>query len=376
MKLEIDYKLFSFGGNGGETIMRLRSLGFSTERLYYFDTDKQALNGCDIENKFQIGVDLLKGKGTIGNRTLGSEAFKADTGIFDNLVREDCLYVILGGLGGGTFSGMVSHIADLLFKHNRRLVFIASYPFSFEEHSRQVNAIDTIKEINHYTDKLILSNPILWDEADIAGRQVDRYYKMSLQLAEIVVNLLKEDFDGEKQPLNRHQEKLSKAIELVRAYIHKKEYLVSPEDSRIVVARNLKSLLQAFREGVDITRNISPRKFERLVSYIYQVSGHETELTKATRDNGVDIKVFSLPPIKGDPFVTIVQTKQHAPHIKVGESAIRDLAGTVVIQKADRGQLVTNSDFSSPAYKAAKIAKIDLIKFYELAQDVKNLHLT
>jgi hypothetical protein len=57
----------------------------------------------------------------------------------------------------------------------------------------------------------------------------------------------------------------------------------------------------------------------------------------------------------------------------VGEAAIRDLAGTVMIQKADRGQLVTNSDFSMPAIKAAKDAKIDLIKFYDLAHEAEKL---
>lgn len=374
MELGINYKIFAFGGNGGQTIEKLKDLDFSPERLYYFDTDKKAVTRCSISNKFQIGIDSLKGKGTTGDKAKGLEVFKTETHFFENFIREDCLYLILGGLWGGTFSGIAIPLIELLSKHNRRYVCATSYPFPFEKKERLANAINTIKEINEYTDKVILLNPNFWDNLDDLGGQTELFYEMSMKLADIVGDLLKSSSEGDSANQNLHQRTLLRAIELVRAYIHKNEYIVAQEDSRIIVAKNLQVLLQAFNEGVDITRNISPRKFEELVNYIYQVSGHATELTKPSRDNGIDIKVFSLPPGKKDnPFVTIVQAKQHDPKIKVGESAIRDLVGTVSIQKADRGQLVTNSDFSKPAINAAKVAKVDLIKFYELAQEAKSL---
>ncbi len=48
------------------------------------------------------------------------------------------------------------------------------------------------------------------------------------------------------------------------------------------------------------------------------------------------------------------------------------LVGTVTKQNADTGQLVTNSDFTMPAVRAAKDAKIDLIKLYDSAREAKN----
>ncbi|QEC42288.1 restriction endonuclease [Pseudobacter ginsenosidimutans] len=89
----------------------------------------------------------------------------------------------------------------------------------------------------------------------------------------------------------------------------------------------------------------------------------------------LNIKVFSLAPMKRDPFLTIVQAKQSAFNKKVGEAAIRNLVGTVQIQKAVRGQLVTNSDFTKPASRTARVVKIDLIKFYELVQEVNKLEM-
>ena len=373
MNLGVNYKIFAFGGNGGEAITRLTELDFPAERLYFFDTDKDALRDCSIGNKFQIGISELNGKGTVGNRTSGKEAFKADASIFDALIREDCLYILLGGLGGGTFSGMAVPFIELLSKYDRRFICCSSFPFAFEDKQRHANSLNTIKEINRYTDKLILLKPKLLDIEGVSKDKAELYYKMSEKLADVVSILLDDSFDGNITMQKKDEKNLAKAIEFVRDYIHKKEYFVAPENSRIVVARNLQTLLRAVQEGVDITRNISPRRFEELVNYIYQIAGHETELTGETRDNGIDIKVFTVPPIMGNPFFTIVQAKQHEPHIKVGEAAIRDLAGTVTIQKADRGHLVTNSDFTMPAVRAAKDAKIDLIKFYDLAHEAKKL---
>jgi hypothetical protein len=275
---------------------------FQAERLYFFDTDKDALLDCSIENKFQIGVSQLKGKGTVGNRSWGKEAFKADASIFEALIREDCLYILLGGLGGGTFSGMAVPFIELLAKYDRRFICCSSFPFAFEDRQRHINSLDTIKEANRYTDKLILLKPQFLNIQDVSKDKANLYYKMSEKLADIVSLLLDDSFDGNIMMQKKDEKNLAKAIEFVRDYIHKREYFVAPESSKIVVARNLQTLLRAVQEGVDITRNISPRRFEELVNYIYQIAGHETELTKQSRDNGIDIKVFTVPPIMGNPF--------------------------------------------------------------------------
>jgi cell division protein FtsZ len=175
MNFGINYKIFAFGGNGGEAIARLLELDFPAERLYFFDTDKNAIRDCSIANKFQIGINLLNGKGTVGNRTVGKEAFKADANVFEALIAEDCLYILLGGLGGGTFSGMTVPFVELLSNHSRRFIICTSYSFSFEENQRHVNSLNTIKEINKYTDKLILLRPKLLDILVVAEEKGDLY---------------------------------------------------------------------------------------------------------------------------------------------------------------------------------------------------------
>ncbi|RZS70866.1 hypothetical protein EV199_2762 [Pseudobacter ginsenosidimutans] len=43
MEPNVDYKIFSFGGNGGVTISKLKNIDLPSERSFYFDTDNKAL---------------------------------------------------------------------------------------------------------------------------------------------------------------------------------------------------------------------------------------------------------------------------------------------------------------------------------------------
>ena len=85
--------------------------------------------------------------------------------------------------------------------------------------------------------------------------------------------------------------------------------------------------------------------FENLVRELFEaefaVSGGEVKVTQASADKGVDAVAFDPDPIRGGKIV--IQAKRYTN--TVGVSAVRDLYGTLMNEGANKGILVTTSDY-------------------------------
>jgi len=81
------------------------------------------------------------------------------------------------------------------------------------------------------------------------------------------------------------------------------------------------------------------------------------KITQASRDRGVDAVVFDPDPIRGGKI--ILQAKRYTN--TVGSDAVRDLYGTVVKEGANKGILITTSDFGPDSYEYAKGLPITLL---------------
>jgi len=101
--------------------------------------------------------------------------------------------------------------------------------------------------------------------------------------------------------------------------------------------------------------------FEHLIRELFEKEfsndGSEVKVTQASRDGGVDAVVFDPHPIKGGKIV--IQAKRYTGTVTV--SAVRDLYGTVLNEGANRGILVTTSDYGPDAYKFAADKPITLL---------------
>lgn len=101
--------------------------------------------------------------------------------------------------------------------------------------------------------------------------------------------------------------------------------------------------------------------FEHLVRQIFEWefkdSGGEVNVTQASRDGGVDAIIFDPDPIRGGKIV--VQAKRYTN--TVGVSAVRDLYGTIINEGANKGILITTSDYGPDAYKFATGKPITLL---------------
>ena len=122
-------------------------------------------------------------------------------------------------------------------------------------------------------------------------------------------------------------------------------------------------------DGIDERTNLAAMDwldFENLIREVFEKEfskgGGEVKITQASRDGGVDAIAFDPDPIRGGKIV--IQAKRYTN--TVGVSAVRDLYGTVHNEGANKGILVTTSDYGPDAYAFAKDKPLTLISGGEL----------
>lgn len=129
------------------------------------------------------------------------------------------------------------------------------------------------------------------------------------------------------------------------------------KDNRIVEGYNVVNQLD---ENTNLA-SMDWMDFENLIRDIFEKefadNGSEVKVTQASRDGGVDAIVFDPDPIRGGTIV--IQAKRYTN--LVGLSAVRDLYGTVLNEGANKGILVTTSNFGPDAYEFAKDKPLTLL---------------
>ena len=88
---------------------------------------------------------------------------------------------------------------------------------------------------------------------------------------------------------------------------------------------------------------------------ILEDMGFDVELTKATRDGGVDIYAYLRHEIGC--FLTLVECKQRSPDHPVGVEIVQRLYGIQQTKHASKAMIVTTSFFSQPAKAEAELHK-------------------
>ena len=125
---------------------------------------------------------------------------------------------------------------------------------------------------------------------------------------------------------------------------------MSREDKRFVQSREVVATIE---EGDNLAA-MDWEDFEHLIRELFEQefssSGSEVRVTQASRDGGVDAVVFDPDPLHGGK--TVIQAKRYTN--TVGVSAVRDLYGTMMNEGANKGILVTTSDYGPDAYEFAK----------------------
>ncbi len=125
-----------------------------------------------------------------------------------------------------------------------------------------------------------------------------------------------------------------------------------------------KRFIESHSVATDESTNLATmnwEEFEHLVRELFDlefnVNGGEVKITQASRDGGVDAVAFDPDPIRGGKIV--IQAKRYTN--TVGVSAVRDLYGTVINEGANKGILITTSDYGADSYNFAKGKPITLL---------------
>lgn len=132
---------------------------------------------------------------------------------------------------------------------------------------------------------------------------------------------------------------------------------LNKDDSRFIDSKNI---LYNIDEELNLAE-MDWQDFENLIREIFEqefnINGGEVKITQASRDGGVDAIAFDPDPIRGGKIV--IQAKRY--NNVVGVAAVRDLYGTVMNEGANKGILVSTSNYGSDAYNFVKDKPLTLL---------------
>ena len=174
----------------------------------------------------------------------------------------------------------------------------------------------------------------------------------SIRMSERMYNLLEDRFIqdhviGIRKRFELDHEVIIDGVEIpLSAFLSPTQFRVSvapPEELMLYLARN-----------PEFTRLLAPEAFEGVVGRLFEDVGYSVELTKRTRDHGIDLIAIRKTQGLNLDERYLIQCKRYAPHNKVGVEAVRELAGVGSVEPHTGLVLVTTSSFAAPAVDFAQ----------------------
>lgn len=155
-------KVIGVGGGGCNAVNYMYNQKIEGCTFIVCNTDRQALDKCDVPVKIQLGDDGL-GAGT--NPTEGrNAALNSQDEIEKILDNNTKMLFITAGMGGGTGTGAAPVIASMAKKKGILTVGVVTLPFRYQGNETLSKAIDGISELENNVDSLlIIDNEKLFD---------------------------------------------------------------------------------------------------------------------------------------------------------------------------------------------------------------------
>ena len=148
--------VIGIGGAGVNSINCMVEAKIKGVELVAVNTDLQSLRASLAPIKIEIGMKITKGAGCGGDPQLGRKATLDETEhIFDLINGYDMVFII-GGEGGGTFTGAAPIFAGLSSEVGALTIAMAVMPFGFESKKRRIYAETGIRELKEAVDALVV----------------------------------------------------------------------------------------------------------------------------------------------------------------------------------------------------------------------------
>lgn len=151
--------LVGVGGCGQNAVDFAKAALKGTVDYYLFDTDERGLNTQDEITRIGIGGSVTHGRSAGAIPDIGRKAAIESMEVMSNYLKGYDLIFCIGGLGGGTATGVLPELAKYLQTEEVITIFATTTPFDFEGKKKQRYANDAMNEIVEFGDSsLIISN--------------------------------------------------------------------------------------------------------------------------------------------------------------------------------------------------------------------------
>lgn len=149
-------KVIGVGGGGNNAINRMKSSGVRGVEFVAVNTDKQALDAIDTDQRIQIGQKLTRGLGSGGNPEVGEKAADESKSDIAEVLQGADMVFVTAGMGGGTGTGAAPLVAQVAKEMGILTVAVVTKPFIFEGKNRQLQAERGIEKLKDKVDTLIV----------------------------------------------------------------------------------------------------------------------------------------------------------------------------------------------------------------------------
>jgi hypothetical protein len=127
--------------------------------------------------------------------------------------------------------------------------------------------------------------------------------------------------------------------------------LFIPSHARRIISTQFADLINRASEDKAHLLALSPRGFEEFMAKLFEGLGYTVELTKSTRDGGVDL--ICLHALHGIPFRLAVEVKRYKENRPITVQMVRSFVGANKQYEADKLVYVTTSSYTAPAMSFA-----------------------
>ncbi len=148
--------VFGVGGAGGNAVNNMIEKQLDGVEFVVANTDAQALQQAQAQNRIQLGVKVTEGLGAGARASVGAAAAEESIEqIVDHLAGAHMCF-ITAGMGGGTGTGAAPIIAQAARELGVLTVGVVTKPFQFEGAKRMKNAEDGVENLQKVVDTLII----------------------------------------------------------------------------------------------------------------------------------------------------------------------------------------------------------------------------
>jgi cell division protein FtsZ len=149
-------KVVGIGGGGANAVNRMINSGLTGVEFIAINTDAQALQMSDADQKIHVGEKLTRGLGAGADPKIGMEAAEESKAEIEEALRGADMVFVTAGKGGGTGTGAAPVVAKLAREQGALTVGVVTRPFSFEGRRRSTYAEEGIKRLKENVDSLII----------------------------------------------------------------------------------------------------------------------------------------------------------------------------------------------------------------------------